>query len=874
MRRFWAYIITVVTSLLAIGALFTGVLLNTASNYEYQYGHEMTFRVADKNDDVELIDDTAVKNIAEVMDERLKTADITAYEIRTVGFDTIKVSLSETKSSHYEMISKYLTFNASLALTTDKDEIALMSDFKTSDKAYVNSPDNSAPQIVIPVNTESPSFRAVIEAAKEEAKNSSEAASEDEEETKTYVYLWYDFNEETDSYEASKDDPTIAEKILIPFDIDQYNIDSETGKWDEKLVATVGIDSSEENPATIEDVQEAYYRAHYYVNLVNASELDYKVTYMYSRTVDSLVEDLFILGSTGISLALNRTLLAFIIGGALIMVFMAFTFGLASLSGLVTTAVSAFGALTLMSLFGIQLNIASIIGLAAVIIVSVTSSSIYLYKFKEEAYKGRSIKKANSEAMKKALLPVVDVNVVSIVIGALVYLIAGKTFVGLAASLVLGGVLSLVMNTLALRGLMYLVTNTTSFIGKYNLFGIKPEQVPNIVGDEKQKYYGEFSQVNPIKKKKPVTIISAVMLVASLAALIVFGATNKGNFYNTRTNVTENSEIYFESVDVEHAFSKQSIQNYLDKVLYVNEDGTVSEKALSANVSEILEPDTMSETVVEGDHTVTYVHYYYVAVLNIHLNEETLFANGYNYSGIQVHGTLDEVLDNIISLDDLDTTKCTASLKSVTNVTEDKPGFVWITLATAIGTLILSAYFMLRYRLSRGLTALAITSGVGLATMGFFSLIRVHVSTYMLAALPIVAILAFVLEILVMSKEKELLIEDRSKELDEVRRDEIATNANSTSLNYALYAMGSAFFMALTMFGFGPDKSVSHYTFIMVGMLFSIIAVFVLFVPLSKVFKNLFSKIKIERKPRKKAKKAIVKKSAEPEEAIFIGIND
>jgi len=48
------------------------------------------------------------------------------------------------------------------------------------------------------------------------------------------------------------------------------------------------------------------------------------------------------------------------------------------------------------------------------------------------------------------------------------------------------------------------------------------------------------------------------------------------------------------------------------------------------------------------------------------------------------------------------------------------------------------------------------------------------------------------------------------------------------------------------------------------------------FGPLSQVFFKLFSKVHIERKPRKNKKNnnTPTHKSSEPEEAIFIGIND
>ena len=872
MRRFWAYLITAITTLLLVGVSFGAVMLKANSNLEYQFGRELVFRVADK-DNAELVDDTAVKNIAEVMDSRLKTAGETSYTIKTVGFDTIKVSVSKTNNEYYEMISNYLTFNASLALTTDKDEVALMSEFLTEEKAYLTDT-NSIPQIAIPVDNTNAQFRAVVEAAKKEAEDMPASDDESGESNAVYMYLWYDFVEDVDSVEASQNDETMAKKIIMTFNIDEYKIDDESGDWDDKLVATLNIDINGDSSLTVSEIKEGYYRARFYVNLLNASELDYEVTYLYYNNVESSIESIVTFSENSEVLAFNKTALAALIALGVVTLLLVYYYRLGALSAVATSSVTLFGAIAFMVLFGVEFNAAAFAGLVVVGLVSLASSIIYFNKVKEEAYRGRTLKKANSEGSKKSTLPIVDINVVTIIIGAFVFLMGGNMMTPLAAALVLGGVLSLATNTLGLKGLMWMATNTTAFIGKYNYFGINPEKVPSVVNEEKQTYYGAFAERDFTKQKKPVGIALIVLSVASLAGMIVFGTMDKGNFFNTPVNVVENSEIHFEAVNREYAFSKQIVEGYLDNMLVYESDGTtLSETKVSDYVLSIEQPSTMTEKKMEDGHLNEYIHYYYVAMLDRNLSLETnvQFSDG-NYT---TSGDINTVLTNVLSNNGMNNS-CSATLKSVTNVTEDKPGFGWITLATFIGVAVSGFYLVLRYRPSKGLTAFILTSLGALVAVGFMCLTRVAISTYILAMLPGVAIVGFIFAIFIMNKEREIYLEDRSREVTLEKRNEFFIKAASYSATTAFEFITIGIFLPLNFFGFGPFSTSVTYILLGIGLLLGMLIMYALLPMVSMFFIKLFGNIKLERKPGKNKKKAkkIVKKSAEPEEAVFIGIND
>ena len=105
--------------------------------------------------DFDFANNEAVKKTAKIMEDRLKTAEITQYKVETQGFDTVKVSFVQDTDQQYEIIKNYLSFNATLAISNSKDTYALASEFlNEGNKAYLEATDTGLPAIVIPIDYE------------------------------------------------------------------------------------------------------------------------------------------------------------------------------------------------------------------------------------------------------------------------------------------------------------------------------------------------------------------------------------------------------------------------------------------------------------------------------------------------------------------------------------------------------------------------------------------------------------------------------------------------------------------------------------------------------------------------------------------------
>ena len=899
MRRLWSHIILAATSLVMVGATFATVVTNINSNIEFTSipGRELVFRVVEKDADgnpdeaYEFKDDEAVKEIASIMEERLKNAEISRYEVDVQGYDTIKVSFFD-QNDQYENIKNYLSFNATLAISNSKGTYALATEFLNSKKkAYMETTDGY-PAIIIPIDKENEMFQAVYTEAKEMSDNNEgevEVEDDEQDETETgehehqhkaYLYLWYDYVEDYYSYDKINQnntdtyDPTVANKVIMTFDAANPYLDE-----DQNALRAYVNPSANGETVTPAALKTAYENARFYVNLLNAGEMAYHVDFLFSENAEAWVESLVELGENE-TIAWSRTFIATICAIAVVSLLLVYFYRLGALSVATTSIVSTFFGILFIVLFSAEFNIAGIVGLISLALTSIISGIIYLNKLKEECYRGRSLKKANSEAARKALLPTIDVHVVLVATGVASYLLGGVIMKGFALATILGGLVSLVINLAGLRGLLWLATNEQGLANRYDLFDVAKEQVPNALEEEKQTYFGANADKDFTKAKKPVTIVSLVLLVASVAGLITFGVMKDGAVYGT-TNTTGNSQLYVEyrsDIANNTALStdtKERLVTMLDRA-YIN-------KTKLADISEIDSYDYVSnyKTTKSGIDTVYYA-YYRITFNKALTGEEVISYRDEN--GQEIFKAPAESFFTMENLNSNSGAKLNfdhnveISLKNSVRVNADQPQFTSLILATTVGAAIAAAYLLLRYRLSRGLANLGVAVlSVGISA-GIFTLLRfLPVTSYVSVALPFIALFTLDIAILFMNKEREMILEDRSKDNSVEARDNMMKKALGIASTPITIAFIIALYLGVNFFGF-MFTSVSWVFLLMIlGVCIATALVLVILGPISQMFYKMFSKVRIAKpkvSKKKKARPVRVKKSAEPEEAIFIGIND
>ena len=899
MRRLWSHIVIAATSLLMVGATFATVVTNINSNIEFEKGRELVFRVSNKDADGNVDKDyvftnnTAVNETAKIMEKRLANANVSRYQVETQGYDTIKVSFVQDTDQQYEIIQNYLSFNATLAISNSKDTLALSNEFLDPKKDAYMETSEGYPAIIIPINKDNELFQAVYTEAKEmsdnntgEVKEEKEAAEGEEPETinHAYLYLWYDYIQDYYSYskidQNSPDtyDATIASKVLMTFDAaNPFSDEDQTA-----LRAYVNPTNSDGEEVTAENLRKAYENARYYVNLLNAGKMDYHVEFLFSQRAEFLVESLVSL-DTHETIAWSRTFVATLCAIAVISLLLIYFYRLGASSVAVTSIVSTFLGLLFVVLLGAEYNVAGLVGLVALGLTSVISGIVYLNKFKEECYRGRTLKKANAEAAKKALLPTIDLHVVLVAMGVACYLLGGVIMKSFAVVTILGGIASLLLNLLGLRGLMWLVTNEQGLTGRYDLFDVAEDQVadPLKVVDENEENAApkQVHEKNFTKHKKAVGITAIVLFVASVATLVTFGIVNKGSVYQS-TNPNGNSQVYLEytSEIANNTALKADVKDKIDNILAYS-------SLKDQKLGDIVEVETY-DYVTKYDSTKSGTRTVYYAYYRLSFNQYLKGTEVIKYNDTERNISFETPVSDFFTVDELDSvsgaalslpTSLKVSLKDSVRINADQPQFVKLALATTVGIAISALYLLLRYRLSRGLASLIIPVAATGITAGLFSALHfLPVTSYVSVALPFVAIFSLAIAIIFMNKEREMVLDDRTRDNSVEARNALMVKATSLASTPITISFIMALYLGVNFFGFFYTSVSYIFLAITLGVCFAIGLTLVCYGPLAQVFYKAFSGVKVF-KPREKKKKARpvrVKKSAEPEEAIFIGIND
>ncbi len=908
MRRLWSYVVLTGASLVLMGATFANVFKNSTSNIEYADGKEMVFRLEEKEGGKSLDESfdgkSASEAVADSMMDRLDALKITNYQVYTEGNDTVKVVVKQDNDSGYNNIQNLMTFNGSLALSSRADEAPVLNNAKEEEKfltgdAYMETK-NDYPSINIPVGNHFKELYDVVKQAKEDGKTeyaetSTEGEGEEATTTETYyLYLWHDYNEDTDkfSYTISGNenyDEKVAQKVFMSFDIAELQKLEEEDKDIDTLTAYVNIqDVNSNGKYEASEVRKAFDTARYYVALINSGSLDYKVTFLYSTNVSASTEALIEIAASGPQLAWSATLRATIVCIVVLSLLSAVFYRLSALSVATTTIASVFAGVASIILFTAEFNAAGLIALVAVAVASLASNVVYLTKLKDEAYRGRSLKKANSEAAKKSLLPILDINVVLIILGVFAYLFGGALMRSFAVISVIGGLASLLLNLLVLRGLMWLATNATKLQGKYEMFGIDSKRVPNLLKEEKQTFFGSYADKDFTHKKKPVGIVAAVLLVAGIAGMVTFGVLkNTNKDFAAKASEPQYTEIFFESKIENAPINETIVRDLLDKVFYYQGEDEANAKALSTLIDDVVYEESEEKVKEEGIENTLY-HRYCVVKLNQTYSDEKY--NAY-YDADLEDDTNELVYTNEkgvahllrFAIDDSnDDDILVTSIKDVRSVSSEQPEFFPIIWGTLVGLAVSAVYLLLRYRLSRGLATLIVPTGVTAIAAGALAAVRIAqlgALNYAIVTLPVIAFFGLVVGILFMNRERELVLEDKNHDGSIENRNAIMVRANSLAYSSILLLSVLAIYIAINFFGFGASGNAWMFLVLVIGVILVAFLETTLYGPVAQFFYKLFSKVntdKITNFFKRKKKKKVIKQphSAEPEERTFIGIND
>mgnify|MGYP003290307693 CR=1 FL=1 len=899
MRRFIAYLLMTLTMILCVGVAVTPTFTRMSAGREFTSGREIVYKLSDKDEPKEGVlpiesNDNAAKKAAEEITTRLNNMHVEDYTVKIQGNDTISVNFSCNDETRFNYISKYLGFNGgNFSLSGENEETRVLHDDVFKDcKAYIYRVNDIFPYVVFPVS-DSEKVKTLIEAVKpsgeaepkEAVRKAANLAAEGDEgggeEKSPDIFLWANWVE-GDSYEKYTQDKAVTgEKIIAQFYSDNIWFEHSKEESKEKELAYLCGFADENGEYDAKKLEAANEMANYLCNMFNASAFDYEVNYLFQTQSSSGVayqsiltqpagENLIVFGTDSYLNVSSFIFIASMVAIAVIILLVFMLFRITGFAIVANTTLTVFLGYIIFFAIGSTFNVGAIVGGIIGALASLLVGIAYVTKFKEEVYKGRPIRKANTEAGKKMNLMSIDVGVISMFLGLMLYVIGGTALQPMGLVVFFAGLVGLVMNLLVFRILMYLVTNTTSFQNKYSLFNIDENKVPNIMEEEKPSYVAPYEKTNFGKGRKPVGIIAALLTLGAIVVISVFGAMN-GSPLNTAKATSNNTVVYTtiraDKVTLE---SEEAFKTYVLKNIEIDgKEPTLVEK----------DPIYMS-TRAEYDYETSFTTNYHIFVVNF---DSEISANAkikYKIGNEKIDAEdLNEAFEKVV--ENVEGSESTGYITVETKVSAQTiyvPNQGMVALAAGISIVGAALYCALRYRPSRGIALLLSSASITAITYGAFVAARIGTYALTSVAMPIAAAVSILAALFIFNKEKDLVKEEKGKvELD--RRLEVYKRALGVSAAPIIYFLAIAMFVAIDFFGIVQIKAFNG---MFAGMIVAVgltgILLLICLTPLGNAFEKLFSKIKLPERKRKstadKNKLQAKPKTSEPEERTFIGIND
>lgn len=913
MRRFIAYILMALTILLAVGVSATPVFSRLNAGREFTNSYEILYNVS--GSDEKDADESSVDKVVEEFRARLDAFNVEDYSVKLQSDQiskagnkdrnfSIEVSFAGDESE-FEYIAKYLSFSGGdYSLIGEKEEQFVTNVFDKCE-ARIEKTQDTIPYVIIPISdkTQVEQFLKTVDPEDEEKSDEDTPSTdedvtkavklyaEDDEETpadpenpeegegeKPNVFLVYDWDD-ADTYETAQKDPHIASKILMEFSSKHFWYEESEEEHTE--IAYLCGTADEEGNYDLNNLKFANLKALYLKNMFNASKYELTVDCVYINETSSGLkyeynqvgatnEALLVLGSD-VNLAMSTTLISTLIALAIVSLLLIVFYRLSAIAVIANTVGTVFLTYVVFIFMSALFNIPAVIGGVLVAGVSLFSSVFYLYKFKEEVQKGRTIRKANQEASKKSNLLVIDSSVILAFAGLMLYVLGGVALKPMGVVLFFGALFALAMNLIVFKIMMYLLTNTTAFQNKYSYFAIDEKDVPSVLEDKKSEVKAAYENVDFTKRSKLSAALLSLLLVASVAGIAVFGAL-KGSPLNTDKATSDYTTVYVTvNSDNKIINDEESFKEYVLKNIEVDGESLSYDSKEGVHYQKLTKFD--SETLKEEAEP-----YYYFSVDFSYIVDSSNVVYTIGEEKITANDGLSEAFEELIMNTEHLTSVDKVEIKIMTtHETVSVPNQGFIALATSIAILGAGLYVALRFRVSRGIALVVVSGGSSAIAYGLLALTRIGTTAMAATVMPMVAIFTILFSLFYVSKEKELVKENREG-VDLEKRYQIMKRALSLSASGMIVMAIIAIYLAINFFGFGLVSTAYMFAALLVGDVVGLIAVLTLMGPLGALIDKGFSKVKLPQFTKKEKKQRIKlheqPKTSEPEERIFIGIND
>lgn len=480
--------IILITGIFSLGLWF--VFGNKKDGIKYgldlQGGFEVLYQVKTVNG--KKLTKQQLTNTYKTMDRRVNVLGLSEPDISVEGKDRIRIKLAGVKNQ--DEARKILSKAANLSFRDINDKLLMNSDVLASPAASVGQDSQGKPAVALKIKNKDKFFEVTTNISKQKDGN--------------MIVIWLDFEEGKDSFKTSA-----------------YACGTEASNCLSAATVSQGFASDViiQGNFTSEQVTTL-------VDLINSGSLSTKLTEISSKTVDATF------GSN----ALNKTLLASVIGISLIVLFITLYYHFAGLIAGMTLLI--YSSITFM-VFWLVGGVLTLPGIAAAVLgvaMAVDSTIITFERIKDELRAGKGLKTAFANGTKYSFSAILDGNVTALIIAVIMFIFGESSIKGFATMLIITTFITMIVMVGITRYLVGLFVKDNYFSDKLNFFiGF------NKKSKSAQKDYLIFKKRDFIKPRKLCYAASVLFLVTGLS-LVFFRGMNLGIDYLGGSSININAK--------------------------------------------------------------------------------------------------------------------------------------------------------------------------------------------------------------------------------------------------------------------------------------------------------------------------------------------
>lgn len=330
-------------------------------------------------------------------------------------------------------------------------------------------------------------------------------------------------------------------------------------------------------------------------DLINSGSLPVQMTEIYSDVVSA---------DYGMD-AFSSTMLAGAIGVVAVMLFMICVYRLPGVISAITLAVYIFVVFLLYNAMGAVFTLSGIAALVLGVGMAVDSNILTFERIKESMYAGRSVKTAFREGSKDSFRTIVDAQLTTFISALILYIFGTGSVKGFATMLIVSTITTLLLIVFIVRFLLGLLVNSGCLDNRYELFGVKKGDVPDVSKGEERRKFTKFKGFDFVGKAKYFICTSLAILAISIVCIGVNGFSgngvmNLGIDFTSGTTLTIQSDAAIDQADLESQLEELGLDPSSVKI-----NGSESNIA-SVYLKDAVDADTMS--TVKASLQETYGH--------------------------------------------------------------------------------------------------------------------------------------------------------------------------------------------------------------------------------------------------------------------------